>query len=153
MAPHKTHVLFVCLGNICRSPMAEGLFLHLVRKQGRQDAFHVESAGTAGYHVGEAPDPRTLDVLRRNGIQLGSRAQQVADADFGRFDWIFAMDDANLADLRRRCPTAYRDRLHKVLEPLGGDDVADPYYGGPDGFDVNFAQLEEALTAWLDRMP
>ena len=145
-------VLFVCLGNICRSPMAEGLFAHKVRERGLTDRFRVESAGTAAYHEGERPDSRTLEVLRRNGIRLDSRARQVRRDDFEQFDWILAMDRSNLGNLRRICPEAYAHRLHLTLEPTGGADVPDPYYGGPGGFDHNFAQLDEALEIWLDRM-
>lgn len=145
-------VLFVCLGNICRSPMAEGLFVHLVAQRGLGDRFHIESAGTAAYHVGESPDRRTLAVLRKNGISLDSRARQVRGDDFHEFDWILAMDDSNLANLRRVCPDHLTHKLHKTLEPIGGADVADPYYGGPSGFDDNFAELDRALGLWLDRM-
>lgn len=145
-------VLFVCLGNICRSPMAEGLFAHRVRERGLQARFRVESAGTAAYHEGERPDSRTLDVLRKNGIALNSRARQVRAEDFDEFDWILAMDASNLSNLRRICPDRHLDKVHRVLDLVGGGDVADPYYGGPDGFDRNFAQLDEALAVWLDRI-
>ena len=148
----RVGVLFVCLGNICRSPMAEGLFLHLVAQRGLSDRFRIESAGTAAYHVGERPDRRTLAVLRKNGISLNSLARQVRADDFHTFDWILAMDASNLSNLRQICPDHLTHKLHKTLEPLGGADVQDPYYGGPDGFDRNFAELEEALAIWLDRM-
>ena len=147
----RTAVLFVCLGNICRSPMAEGVLQHLVERRGIGDRYRVESAGTAAYHVGEPPDPRTLDVLRRNGIALRSYARQVRDSDFDEFDWILAMDQSNFRTLMRRCPDHRVGRVHKTLELMGGGDVSDPYYGGPDGFDTNYAELVEALEAWLDR--
>ena len=146
-----TSVLFVCLGNICRSPMAEGLLQHLVRERGLADRYRIESAGTAAYHVGELPDRRTLAVLRAHGISLHSRSRQVRDSDFDEFDWILAMDQSNYRNLMRICPDHRVERVHKTLEPLGGGDVQDPYYGGPSGFDDNYAELEEALGAWLDR--
>ena len=146
-----TSVLFVCLGNICRSPMAEGLLQHLVRTRGLGERYRVDSAGTAAYHEGEAPDRRTLAVLRKHGIGLHSRARQVRREDFDEYDWILAMDQSNYRNLMRVCPDHRTDRVHKTLDPVGGGDVQDPYYGGPSGFDDNFAELERALNAWLDR--
>ena len=150
--PERTSVLFVCLGNICRSPMAEGLFTDLVRREGLADRFRIESAGTGSWHADERADPRTLEVLAKHGIQLDSRARQVQDEDFERFEWILAMDRSNLENLRSRCPTDFRSRLYLTLEPLGGGDVPDPYWGGPSGFDDNFALLTRALEAWLERL-
>lgn len=144
-----TRVLFVCLGNICRSPMAQGIFAHRAEQAGRD--LLADSAGTAAYHLGQHPDRRTLAVLKRHGVFLDHRARQVQDRDFERFDWILAMDTANLQELARRCPEHRRDRLARVLEPVGGGDVADPYYGGTEGFEENFRQLNEAADAWLLR--
>ena len=144
-------VLFVCLGNICRSPMAEGLLLLELQRRGVEGRFEVESAGTAAYHVGELADRRTRALLERRGLKLRSRARQVCAEDFAHFDAILAMDSSNLRDLEARCPSRYRAKLHRVLEPIGGGDVPDPYYGGPDGFDLNAAQLDAALTQWLER--
>jgi protein-tyrosine phosphatase len=129
--------------------MAEGLLMHRVAQLGLSDRFHIESAGTAAYHQGESPDRRSLAVLRKHGISLHSVARQVRDDDFGKFDWILAMDSTNLRDLRRICPGHHLERLHLCLAPVGGGDVPDPYYGGPNGFDVNFAMLDEALGVWL----
>jgi len=148
----RVGVLFVCLGNICRSPMADGLFQDRVQRDGVAGRFVVESAGTAAYHVGELADPRTREVLQRRGIDLRSRARRVADDDFERFDWILAMDGSNLSNLRRRCPAQHDHKLHRVLDPLGGGDVDDPYYGGSSGFDRNCDQLLEAFDHWLPRM-
>lgn len=145
-------VLFVCLGNICRSPMAEGLFTLAVQQRSIQDRFVVESAGTAAYHVGELADPRTREVLRERGLKLRSRARRVADDDFTRFHYILGMDDSNMSGLRRRCPDSERWRLHKMLQPLGGADVNDPYYGGTDGFARNCAEIDAAIDLWIDRM-
>lgn len=144
-----TSMLFVCLGNICRSPMAEGLARKLVRERGL--SVRVDSAGTAAYHVGELADPRTRAVLAAHDASFDGRARQVADADFTSFDLILAMDHKNHADLLTRCPAPHRHKVRLVLEPTGGGDVADPYYGGPDGFEVNRRQLEAAIGRWLER--
>ncbi len=145
-------VLFVCLGNICRSPMAEGVFGHLAAERGVAHRFRVDSAGTAAYHVGEPPDRRTLAVLRRHGIALRSVARQVRADDFEDFAWILAMDRSNRDHLLRIAPDHLAHKVHLALDPVGGGDVTDPYYGGPEGFERNFAQLSEALDAWIDRM-
>jgi len=143
-------VLFVCLGNICRSPMAEGIARKMAGDRGLD--LRIDSAGTAAYHIGEHPDPRTAEVLSRHGAPFEGRARQVSAVDFESFDLILAMDESNLAGLRGHCPEPYQHKLHRVLESVGGEDVADPYYGGRDGFEHNYAQLEEAIGAWLDRM-
>jgi protein-tyrosine phosphatase len=148
----RTRVLFVCLGNICRSPMAEGVFNHRAKERGRLADFEVDSAGTAAYHSGEQADRRTRALLAENGIALDCRARQVTDRDFEHYDYIFAMDSSNFNTLARRCPGEHQHKVKMVLEPLGGGDVPDPYYGGPDGFDLNFRQLSEALDHWLDRL-
>lgn len=148
----RVGVLFVCLGNICRSPMAHGLFAHLVAARGLAGRFEIDSAGTAAYHAGELPDPRTLAVLGERGIALDHRARGVADEDFARFHWLIAMDHANLRALRGRCPPEHRGKLHLALEPIGGGEVSDPYYGSAQDFERNFAELERALDAWIDQM-
>ena len=146
-----TRVLFVCLGNICRSPMAHGVFQHAVGVRGLSDRFEVDSAGTAAYHVGNRPDPRTLAVLEGAGIELVHRARQATATDALHFDYLLAMDRSNRDALQRLAPRS-ADKIHLMLDPIGGGDVADPYYGGPDGFAVNFAQIERATAAWIDRM-
>lgn len=134
-------ILFVCLGNICRSPTAEGVMRHLVEEAGVADAFVLDSAGTGGWHIGDPPDPRSREAARRRGIVVAGAARQVSAADFCDFDLILAMDRANLRDLRAAAPpdaTAEVRLLREYDENSvgGGDlDVPDPYYGGPDGFD------------------
>ena len=139
-----TAVLFVCLGNICRSPLAEGILRHRIRAAGLEHAVSVDSAGTAAWHIGKTPDPRSIAVAARNGIDLTSqRARQVARADFEAFDMILAMDADNLAELRARAPAGSQAELRRFLD----HDVPDPYYGGPDGFDHVFRMLDEGCAA------
>lgn len=141
-------VLFVCLGNICRSPMAEGVFRHLLRERGLEGRFHVDSAGTGSWHVGEPPDPRTLAVLRDRGIALDRVARQLKLDDAERFDWILTMDESNLATVRRMLPAPHHHKVHPVME----GDVPDPYYGGAEGFAEVYALLHPVLDRWIDRM-
>ena len=142
--PTPSSVLFVCLGNICRSPMADAIARH------RFPSVRSDSAGTGAYHVGETADPRTLDVLERHGIPYDGCARQVRVADFEDFDLILAMDRSNLSNLRRIAPERHVGKLHLVLEPLGADrEVGDPYYGGPSGFDIAFRELSESIEHWL----
>jgi len=136
---NKVGVLFVCMGNICRSPTAEGVFRQLVREAGLEHRIHIDSAGTHGYHVGEAPDPRSQRAALRRGIDLsGLRARQVASDDFVRFDWVLAMDLANLAHLQRLCPPEHGDKVRLLLsfaDEVDELEVPDPYYGGASGFE------------------
>jgi len=145
-------ILFVCLGNICRSPTAEAVLRALAAREAPELALEVDSAGTAGYHVGEAPDPRTRQAAARRGYDLtGLRARIVAPEDFERFDLILAMDHENLRVLQRRAPPTAHERLRLLLEfgPQGGpEDVPDPYYGGPNGFE-EVLDLVEAATRGL----
>ncbi len=140
-------VLFVCLGNICRSPMAEGI----LRARPEAAGWTIDSAGTAGHHAGEHADPRTERVLRRHGQQFAHAARAVTADDFPRYDMLLAMDADNLSDLRRRCPAGHQHKLTLALEPLGGGDVPDPYYGGPEGFDHVHDLLTRALDVWVQR--
>jgi len=131
-------VLFVCLGNICRSPAAEAAFLHLVAEAGRDREFVVDSAGTGAWHVGERADARMRQAAVRRGFEIRSVARQVTRTDFEDFDWILAMDASNLDTLYRLAPAPRRAkvRLFRDLDPDGrGQDVPDPYYGDTSGFD------------------
>ena len=141
-------VLFVCMGNICRSPTAEGVFHKLLEDMGTKDRFMIDSAGTHAYHVGEQPDHRAQQTARRRGIDLSFiRARKVAPSDFEHFDHILAMDSDNYAILQTICPDQHRQKVRLFLEyapDCGETDVPDPYYGGQNGFDYVFDLVEEA---------
>ena len=145
-------ILFVCLGNICRSPTAEGVLRTLAAREAPELPLEVDSAGTAGYHVGEPPDPRTQQAAARRGYNLTAlRARVVEPADFERFDLILGMDEENLRVLRRRAPTHSLERLRLLLDfapESGSRDVPDPYYGGANGFE-EVLDLVEAATRGL----
>jgi protein-tyrosine phosphatase len=124
-------VLFVCLGNICRSPMAEAVFQHMVDKAGLGDAITVDSAGTGNWHVGERAHGGTRHILRKHGIRYDGRARQITRADFANFDYILAMDASNLSDLQRMIPGDSEAEVRRFLEFAEGEserDVPDPYY-------------------------
>lgn len=132
-----TRVLFVCLGNICRSPAAEGVFRHLVAEAGLTRQIVVDSAGTGSWHVGEPADRRMQAAAGDRGVRLGSIARQVVPSDFEDFDWILAMDDSNVQHLRRLAHSSHHHKIRKFREfdPVApGADVPDPYYGDDDGF-------------------
>ncbi|MEJ2274613.1 MAG: low molecular weight phosphotyrosine protein phosphatase [Woeseiaceae bacterium] len=153
----KTGVLFVCMGNICRSPTAEGVFRHHAEQSGMAGRLHIESAGTHAYHVGEPADRRARAAAERRGISLdGIAARRVDTRDFERFDLILAMDEDNLARLHDESPDEHRHKLHLFLEFAGSDqrEVPDPYYGGAAGFERVLDLVEDAsrkLLQSLDR--
>jgi protein-tyrosine phosphatase len=151
-------ILFVCLGNICRSPTAEGVTRQLAAQEAPELHLELDSAGTAAYHAGAAPDARTLAAASRRGYALASlRARVVTPEDFTAFDLILAMDEENLAVLRKRAPVAAQPRLRLFLEfapEQGRREVPDPYYGGPNGFEDVLDLTEAAargLLAYLRR--
>lgn len=157
LPPDTVSVLFVCLGNICRSPLAEGVFRHRVESAGLQDRIHIDSAGTGGWHVGEPPDPRSRDVAAAHGVSLeGQSARRVAPGDFRTWDWIVAMDRSNLDDLVRLRERHGGDAsvvLLRDFDPDPGDgEVPDPYYGGPGGFDRVFEMVDRSCAALLERI-
>lgn len=135
-APYR--ICFVCLGNICRSPTAEGIFQHLVNQKGAGDYFYIDSAGTAAYHIGNPANSKSRQVALDNGVELLSRARQIDSQDLEEFDLIIAMDNENLKNIRRLDPDGlYHQKIKRMRdfdpEPEGGE-VPDPYYGGMDGF-------------------
>jgi protein-tyrosine phosphatase len=150
----RVSVLFVCTGNICRSPTGEGVMRHLARKRGLADRLEVRSAGTHDYHVGEAPDSRTMQHAGRRGYDLSAqRAMQVAREHFHEYDYILAMDRGHLRQLKAIAPAGAKARLGMFLdasERWKGEDVPDPYYGGAEGFERVLDMVEEAAERWLD---
>jgi protein-tyrosine phosphatase len=146
-------ILFVCLGNICRSPSAEAVLRAIAAREAPELKLEIDSAGTAGYHVGDAPDARSQAAALRRGYDMSPlRARVVEAADFERFDLILAMDTNNLEVLRRRAPAEYRERVRLFLEfapDCGLDEVPDPYYGGPTGFEQVLDLVEEASRGLL----
>lgn len=151
----KYKVLFVCHGNICRSPAAEGIFRHLMKQQGI-DSIGVDSAGTYGGHAGELPDPRMRAHAARRGYLLEHRSRPVRPADFERFDLILAMDDSNYDTLRDRANTpeeaAKVQRMTDYCRHYPVDHVPDPYYSGADGFENVLNILEDACAGLLDAL-
>ena len=149
-------MLFVCMGNICRSPTAEGVFRHLLEQQGMTGQVMTDSAGTHDYHIGAPPDLRAQAAAARRGYDLSTlRARQVTPADFERFDYVLAMDEANLRELLPLCPDASRDRLRLFLEFAGEverRDVPDPYYGGEQGFEHVLDLVENAARGLLENI-
>jgi len=156
-SPETRRILFVCLGNICRSPLAEGVFRHLAVEAGLDGRFEVDSAGTGAWHVGEPPDERSLAVARKNGVRLDGRARKVAEEDFSEFDLLVAMDQDNLRALQALKEEAGGQapvRLLREFDPdADGDlEVPDPYYGGPDGFDRVYEMVHRSCIALLDSL-
>jgi protein-tyrosine phosphatase len=151
MAKHR--LLFVCLGNICRSPMAEGVFRHVAEEAGVAHLFEIDSAGMGDWHKGEAPDHRAQKAARRRGIDIsGQTARKVELEDFDDFDLLIAMDASNVADLYGLAPHEARYKIRRFLEyapHLGIMDVPDPYYGGAAGFDHALDLIEAASRALL----
>jgi protein-tyrosine phosphatase len=149
-------ILFVCTGNICRSPTAEGVLRKLAADAGLADRIEVDSAGTHGYHVGEAPDARAQAHAKRRGYDLSRlRARRFARADFEAFDLILAMDREHHALLARIAPPANGQKVRLMLEfarRAGADEVPDPYYGGPDGFELVLDLIEDAAAGLLDHL-
>ncbi|EPS41395.1 hypothetical protein H072_4708 [Dactylellina haptotyla CBS 200.50] len=144
-------VLMVCLGNICRSPMAEAVFRHVAKENNLLDKFGViDSAGTAGYHAGDEPDRRTQRVCRDNGVPVSHTARQVTRQDFYNFDYIFAMDKNNQRDLESMKPKdAAKSKILMFGEFGDGKALQDPYYGGESGFKVNFEQCKKSSEGFM----
>lgn len=146
-------ILFVCMGNICRSPTAEGVFRQLLRREGLEGEVEVDSAGTHGYHVGEAPDTRTQHAAANRGYDLSAmRARKVAPQDLEYFDMVLAMDRSNLETLQRMCPPEHLDRLGLLMPfapSFDDDEVPDPFYGLGYGFDLVIDMVEDASQGLL----
>lgn len=151
-----TRILFVCLGNICRSPTADAVLRKMVQDRGLADLVEVDSAGTAAYHIGNPPDSRSTAAGRERGYDLSVlRARKARAQDFEDFDWVLAMDRSNLEDLAKICPPKRRDRLRLFLSfatETDRDEVPDPYYSGPEGFQLVLDLVEDGCRGLLDSL-
>jgi len=153
MNNQKISVLFVCMGNICRSPTAHGVFRKLLMEEGLSGLIGVDSAGTHAYHVGNSPDRRAQATALSRGLDLSDlRARQACSDDFHAFDYVIAMDEENFASLQAICPAAMEQRLYMFLDfapDLSEREVPDPYYGGDQGFERVFDMVEAASLGLL----
>ncbi|NLR99184.1 low molecular weight phosphotyrosine protein phosphatase [Rhizobium sp. P38BS-XIX] len=150
----RHRILFVCAGNICRSPLAEGIFRHLVTEAGRSAEFEIDSAGTGGWHQGQRPDRRSVAAAAGHGIDISSqRARRIEPADFSSFDLILAMDQDNLKNLRKSAPADALGRLHLFNAfTLGSNrDIPDPYYGDREDFEAVYTMLLAGCSALLPK--
>jgi protein-tyrosine phosphatase len=148
-----TRVCFVCLGNICRSPLAHGVFQHLVEQAGLDDRVFVDSCGTSSYHQGEPPDPGSVRVARKHGLDISDQASRpLRDSDFQRFRWIVVMDGSNQRDTEARAKG--RRPVHQLrdFDPQGPGAVPDPWGGGRSGFDTVYEMVERSCHVLLDRV-
>jgi protein-tyrosine phosphatase len=154
MAEHR--LLFICLGNICRSPMAEGVFRHVAEQEGVIDRFEIDSAGLGHWHIGQAPDYRAQRAIAARGVDISAQcARQVRADDFRRFDLILAMDEENYRALRRQAPKDTRDKVKLFLDfapHLDEQEVPDPFFGGAEGFDHALDLIEEAAHGLLSAL-
>ena len=152
----KTRILFVCMGNICRSPTADGVMRKLVEDAGLQHAIEIDSAGTHGYHVGAPPDGRSQAAARRRGYDLSIlRARQVEQRDFTAFDFLLAADRDNLDYLQRHCPPHLRGKIRLIMEFARNSpalEVPDPYYEGSRGFEIVLDYIEDACGGLLEKL-
>ena len=147
-------VLFVCTGNICRSPTAEGVARAMAQQQGLADCFEFDSAGTHGYHIGDPPDPRTIAAAAKRGYDLSTlRARRITSTNWADFDHIFAMDSGHLHLMRDECPPALQHKLALFTSGTSkGADVPDPYYGGPKDFELVLDLVEQASMRMLEQL-
>lgn len=152
----KVNVLMVCMGNICRSPLAHGIFERLVEEAGLAERISVDSAGTHAYHIGEPPDPRSQETASKRGIDLSTqRGRKVAADDFERFDYILAMDNGNFTMLVDACPSEHRGKVRLFMEfapEHGAREVPDPYYGGASGFENVYDMVDAAARGLLEEI-
>ena len=150
----KINVVFVCMGNICRSPTAEGVFRHVVKERNLQDVIKIDSAGTHAYHIGEPPDSRSQATAKSRGVDLSAqRARKVEAIDFERFDYVIAMDRSNYENLKALATVEQQEKLHLFMNftnEWDNAEVPDPYYGGGDGFKNVFDMVQSASEGLLE---
>jgi len=156
MGSNRVKVLFVCMGNICRSPTVETVFKHAVKQAGLEDAIIADSVGTHDYHIGEPPDERAQQIAKQRGYDMSKlRARQIEIRDFERFDYILAMDRDNLVLLERKCPLQYRNKLALFCDfdaGYAGQGVPDPYFGGAQGFEQVLDMAEQVSDSLLSHI-
>ena len=149
----KIKVLFCCMGNICRSPTAHGVFRNMVRDAGLDEVIEIDSAGTHAYHVGNPPDQRAQATANKRGIDLSDlRARQVSDEDYALYDYLIAMDQENYISLSQQCPSPHVDKIYLFMDfapEMRTREVPDPYYGGPQGFERVFDLVDAAARGLL----
>lgn len=149
-------VLFVCMGNICRSPMAEGAFRSAAEEAGLLDRMHIDSAGTLGFHAGSAPDPRAQEAAQKNGVDISEQqSRKITAEDFETFDYILVMDDHNFADVSAQCPEQYKSRISMFLSHaphLPIDEMPDPYGGHRNDFDLCYGAAIDAADGLLSKI-
>lgn len=152
----KKKILFVCLGNICRSPLAEAIFKHKLKQRGIEDHFEVDSCGTANYHIGDSPDSRSVANARKNGVIIDHIGRQLQAEDLDYFDLILAMDKSNLSNIfRLQTEEAHLEKIKLMREydpHQNGEEVPDPYYGGEKGFQMVFEILERSSDALIETL-
>lgn len=149
----RTRILFVCMGNICRSPTAEGVMRKMIQERGLHQWIDIDSAGTHSYHINKTPDPRARQAAIARGIDIsGLRARQIQATDFREFDYILASDEQNYADLAQICPRSYAHKLRYIMDfapQYPSKNVPDPYYGGPLGFELVLDMIEDACQGLI----
>ncbi|CAG7819256.1 unnamed protein product [Allacma fusca] len=151
----KNSALFICLGNICRSPIAEAVFRHLVKERGIEDKWVIDSAATGNWHTGGSPDDRAMRVLKSNGITYSHIVRQIGDSDFEEFQWIFGMDDDNISDIKEVAPPGHKSKILLLgsFDPKGETEIRDPYYDRNDkGFFKCYEQCLRDCNAFLDEV-